>query len=150
MKTFADRHKELLKKHQELKDNYKPSDRLKQLIELAESRRFKTTNDIPDYVRAKLKVLLDDIVTTYSPKTVDLVGSYSSGRYVDENTPDEFKSLRMKSTKELSDFDFVTDQRIVSGKIKLGELVYELVSLGQHHDKISPPLRIYENGKTLL
>lgn len=118
---------------------------------LAEDRKIRSISEIPDHVREKLAKLLKYIEQTWKPTTVDLVGSYVTGKYADEATPTEILELRSAVHKggEYSDFDFVTDQRLVTGKMKLGNLTFELVSQGQHHDSKCPPLRIYD-GKPLI
>lgn len=82
-----------------------------------ESRKFDSYNDIPLYIRKKIKKKID-IILDYVPDAVRiyLIGSYINGTYVDENTDDEFYKLRnkIKGKRSYSDFDFIV---ISEGKI---------------------------------
>jgi len=135
----------------QLQDDSGVKELREELEKQAASRVFDVKN-VPPYIRKKLIAICNDVVSKYKPNTIDLVGSYCNGKYIDEQTPQEFVELRTKAYKfnGLSDFDIMTDACITEGKKILGELKYDMVCLGSQYNHEYPPLRIYENGKILL
>lgn len=125
----------------------------KRFEELAEERRFKSADAIPEYVKGKLQKMLNHILAEHHPDKIELVGSYCNGKYVDEMTPAEVKELRKicyHGDKEVSDFDFLLTPCVNKGPFFVDGLRYDLTCLGKFYNEEFPPIKLYENGKILI
>lgn len=65
--------------------------------------------DLPKYIQEKIRSCVEHILSLY-PETeeISLIGSYSDGTYIDENTSEKFKQLKKQiiGKIKISDFDF--------------------------------------------
>lgn len=65
--------------------------------------------ELPEYIKDRIQSCVAEILEKYpDTKEIYLIGSYTNGTYIDENTTEEFKSLKeiILGKVKLSDFDF--------------------------------------------